>query len=679
MDTIPAKAKVDIKRERWLNSIALRLIVWIMAAFGFLAVTYLAWACLSVSLWHWLNKGWWHWVFAPFAAFFLFLFVPLLAGIMAGPLIASASNVKARIWWEVVSYAGGLGTIIFTLWAFEPIPEWSPHWPWWLWSSIVIGSAIVCAAGRMFCTVYPVAAPKPRKTYSTEWKFNHSDVNSPPMLGMAMSGGGIRSAAFNLGVLHALHQEGILPDFDIMSAVSGGSYAMSWYLLQPFYAAKAATREGKEFNIEEIFDEMFRLDGKFQTYLAGDPSVVERIDAVISAIFDATVNQPVRALMAASENVGDFNFAGGARREYRDRLQELFQGLPSLNLKSKIENAIEQREQTELHLDRSDFSTVTPVNYLDLAEFAQQHHLPFFVFNATVLIQRAFRHMLWPTVFELTSCDIGSDVCGYRAWDDLKHWVVTEHLPEKMSISEWTRRTISKRGRRQRRWVLMVNLAPAISGAAIGLAYFNSKKTLRDMRLTAWTPFVSNVDLGYLLYRDIWHKKDRGALYVSDGGHSENLGAYALIKRQCKKVIIVDAEHEAAIPYIFEGYTKLKRQLAEEMHLLLSVPDIDAYLTSGISKATGPTAAVMSGDVKPLTPHASGRLMWVIYIKLGLDRSRLESYPHSVSEYAPKNSKFPQDPTSNQSFTSEQFIAYRDLGRHVAYGLRQVLNALSSG
>src|SRR5262249_42476608 len=158
--------------------------------------------------------------------------------------------------------------------------------------------------------------------------------------GIAMSGGGIRSAAFNLGVLHALHDEGILREVDIMSAVSGGTYAMSWYLLQPFYAAKAAEREGRDFKIEDVLDELFHLDGKFQKYLAQNPSVIDRIDSLTSAIFDATVNQLFRAFMAATGNVGEFNYVGDSRTEYRDRLQKLFQGQPSPDLKGGIANAI---------------------------------------------------------------------------------------------------------------------------------------------------------------------------------------------------------------------------------------------------------------------------------------------------------------------------------------------------
>lgn len=51
-------------------------------------------------------------------------------------------------------------------------------------------------------------------------------VKSPAgnLVGLALSGGGVRSGAFNLGVLQALHQGGVLRHVDYMSTVSGGGY-----------------------------------------------------------------------------------------------------------------------------------------------------------------------------------------------------------------------------------------------------------------------------------------------------------------------------------------------------------------------------------------------------------------------------------------------------------------------
>ena len=46
---------------------------------------------------------------------------------------------------------------------------------------------------------------------------------------LAFSGGGIRSATFNLGVLQGLAKAGLLPGFDIISTVSGGGYIGAWY------------------------------------------------------------------------------------------------------------------------------------------------------------------------------------------------------------------------------------------------------------------------------------------------------------------------------------------------------------------------------------------------------------------------------------------------------------------
>ena len=47
-------------------------------------------------------------------------------------------------------------------------------------------------------------------------------------MGLALSGGGIRSATFGLGILQALAEQGLLKYFDYLSTVSGGGYLGSW-------------------------------------------------------------------------------------------------------------------------------------------------------------------------------------------------------------------------------------------------------------------------------------------------------------------------------------------------------------------------------------------------------------------------------------------------------------------
>ena len=58
------------------------------------------------------------------------------------------------------------------------------------------------------------------------------DNTSDTLVGLALSGGGIRSAAFNLGVLQVLERWGYLKQFDYLSTVSGGGYigsCMTWF------------------------------------------------------------------------------------------------------------------------------------------------------------------------------------------------------------------------------------------------------------------------------------------------------------------------------------------------------------------------------------------------------------------------------------------------------------------
>jgi Patatin-like phospholipase len=55
------------------------------------------------------------------------------------------------------------------------------------------------------------------------------DAATPaPLCALCLSGGGIRSATFNLGVLQALAKVDLLGKFDYLSSVSGGGYIASW-------------------------------------------------------------------------------------------------------------------------------------------------------------------------------------------------------------------------------------------------------------------------------------------------------------------------------------------------------------------------------------------------------------------------------------------------------------------
>src|SRR5579859_4042120 len=56
----------------------------------------------------------------------------------------------------------------------------------------------------------------------------YTQAHEAQLFGVAFSGGGIRSATFNLGILQALAELGILLWVDYLSTVSGGGYIGSW-------------------------------------------------------------------------------------------------------------------------------------------------------------------------------------------------------------------------------------------------------------------------------------------------------------------------------------------------------------------------------------------------------------------------------------------------------------------
>src|SRR6201995_4367997 len=64
--------------------------------------------------------------------------------------------------------------------------------------------------------------------------------------GICFSGGGIRSATFNLGILQGLASRGWLAQFDYLSSVSGGGYIHSWFAA--WLMRKREELEGKDSN-----------------------------------------------------------------------------------------------------------------------------------------------------------------------------------------------------------------------------------------------------------------------------------------------------------------------------------------------------------------------------------------------------------------------------------------------
>jgi Patatin-like phospholipase len=67
-----------------------------------------------------------------------------------------------------------------------------------------------------------------KKIYGRIGKIPSLLKDGEPLAALCLSGGGIRSATFNLGVLQGLAKLGLLDKFDYLSSVSGGGYIAGW-------------------------------------------------------------------------------------------------------------------------------------------------------------------------------------------------------------------------------------------------------------------------------------------------------------------------------------------------------------------------------------------------------------------------------------------------------------------
>jgi len=91
-----------------------------------------------------------------------------------------------------------------------------------------------------------------------------------PLSALCLSGGGIRSATFNLGAIQALARQRVLERFDYLSTVSGGGYIGGW--LSAWMA-----REGPAAVAKQLREPTWRADGGVYNPLAPEPNAIDRL------------------------------------------------------------------------------------------------------------------------------------------------------------------------------------------------------------------------------------------------------------------------------------------------------------------------------------------------------------------------------------------------------------------
>lgn len=162
-------------------------------------------------------------------------------------------------------------------------------------------------------------------------------------------------------------------------------------------------------------------------------------------------------------------------------------------------------------------------------------------------------------------------------------------------------------------------------------------------------------------------------IYLSDGGHIENLGLYELVRRQCRFIIAGDGECDTN--YNFKGLTDALRMIRTDFGIVIEMDGLDEIRNGEQQFARGTIY------------YPDGRHGYLIYLKSSLlgddmvqatvsddayvtsplrsDDRRYDELGY-MAHYKATHPDFPQETTADQFFDEVQFESYRALGYLIA-------------
>lgn len=214
-----------------------------------------------------------------------------------------------------------------------------------------------------------------------------------------------------------------------------------------------------------------------------------------------------------------------------------------------------------------------------------------------------------------------------------------------------------------------LGMALATSGAAVSpnmgrasLPMLAFVLTLFNIRLGRWSPnpaqsrwYSPSPRLGLLalLYELLGMSDERSRyVYLSDGGHFDNLGLYELVRRRCSVIFAVDAsaDEQREMTDLADTIRKCRVDLGVDIsfsQLNDFRGDAKTLCTQGFITGTIHYDAQKNGTLVLIKPSLAA----------------LRDEPADVLNYAIQNSTFPHQTTVDQFFDESQFESFRRLGK----------------
>lgn len=218
-----------------------------------------------------------------------------------------------------------------------------------------------------------------------------------------------------------------------------------------------------------------------------------------------------------------------------------------------------------------------------------------------------------------------------------------------------------------------IGLAVAISGAAASpnMGYHTSSLlsfllTIFNVRLGWWManprddrdwkgakPNALRLLLSELLGQT---NARNSAVYLSDGGHFENLGVYELVRRRCRFIVACDSGQDGGLTFSDLGNAIEKCRADFGVDIEIDSQILRPPAGSKVSPRHCVIGRIRYDQVDPTRVPGT-----ILYVKSTLTGDE----PADVLRYAAEAVEFPHQSTSDQWFDESQFESYRMLGYHV--------------
>jgi hypothetical protein len=219
---------------------------------------------------------------------------------------------------------------------------------------------------------------------------------------------------------------------------------------------------------------------------------------------------------------------------------------------------------------------------------------------------------------------------------------------------------------------ITLGTATAISGAAVSpdMGYNSSPivsmlLTLFNVRLGWWlgnpgaagnnTYQKSNPGNGakYLVDEALGRTNDeKPYVYLSDGGHFENLGLYEMVLRRCRTIVVIDADEDHDLSY--ENLGNAIRKIRTDLGISIEFSRFSNFRKRNDGD---PTLYCSVGKIgyERAEGTKDGHLLYIKPTIRGDESADILSYEKQHPD-------FPHETTADQWFSESQFESYRALG-----------------